>query len=180
MAKGSVTLTCSECGCEFVKTKFCVNRKEADGWEAWMASHGPWLCPGCYKEHARAEERRKNDEAISATGATLPPLTGTEKQVAWAEDIRAQAIARVVRNLKDGVDKPAIVADLCAGKTEAKWWIDTRYSSFSKERILVALIRTCPASKIPEIRKMFDGSSLLGYEHPDWIDAALKEREEAL
>ena len=146
-----------------------------------MASHGPWMCPKCYKEHARAEERRKNEEAIAATGATLPPLTGSEKQVAWAEDIRAEAVANAVKKLKDDVDKAAIIADLCSGKTEAKWWIDTRYNIvFDKERVLIALIRTCPSSKIPEIRKMFDASSRQNFKDPEWIDQALKEREEAL
>lgn len=181
MAKASVTLTCPDCGCEFIKSKTCCNRREADEWEAWVASHGPWMCPGCYKEHARAEERRKNEEAIAATGATLPPLTGSEKQVAWAEDIRANAIATAVKSLKDDVDKAAIIADLCAGKTEAKWWIDARFSViFDKERILIAFIRTCPASEIPEIRKKFDKRSRLDFNNPDWIDQTLKEREEAL
>lgn len=146
-----------------------------------MKAHEPWMCPGCYKEYARAEARRKNDEAISATGATLPQLTGTEKQVAWAEDIRAEAVAKAIKRLKDDVDKPAIVADLCAGKTEAKWWIDSRFGViFPEERIFIAFIRTCPASKIPEIRKMFDESSRLDFNNPDDINIALKEREEAL
>ena len=79
------------------------------------------------------------------------------------------------------MDKAAIIADLCAGKTEAKWWIDARFSViFDKERILIAFIRTCPASEIPEIRKKFDKRSRLDFNNPDWIDQTLKEREEAL
>ena len=44
----------------------------------------------------------------------LPELTGTEKQVAWAEDIRAKAIRTQIDQFISAIDKPAI------GKTESR------------------------------------------------------------
>ena len=49
---------------------------------AWLESR---LCYDCYKQ-AEAEKAAKASE-----DANLPELTGSEKQIAWATDIRAKA-----------------------------------------------------------------------------------------
>lgn len=68
-------------------------------------------------------------------------LTGTPKQIAWAEKIRGEKIQSAVNNFNLVIDnevekfiadeegrkakKAAIIA--VAGHGEAKWWIDNRY-----------------------------------------------------
>ena len=59
-------------------------------------------------------ENAANAERNAEAG--LPALTGTPKQIAWAESIRAAAMAR--RELS-----PETLA-----QTKASWWIDQRYS----------------------------------------------------
>lgn len=59
------------------------------------------LCDECYKaEQAakRAEANAKNAEKNAEAG--LPALTGTEKQVAWAETIRASQAEELNKLLK--------------------------------------------------------------------------------
>lgn len=62
----------------------------------------------------------------------LPMLTGSEKQVAWAEQIRAQLIEQVEEvfsRAKDaaGVEMArAALAAACAEHTDAAWWIDNQ------------------------------------------------------
>ncbi|WP_157528658.1 hypothetical protein [Nocardia sp. NRRL S-836] len=51
----------------------------------------------------------------------LPPLSGTAKQVAWAQTIRDEAVAKLGDRLQD----PAVRAVL-AEHVEAGWWIDHR------------------------------------------------------
>lgn len=59
-----------------------------------------WTCDDC-REKARQAENVKAAEANAEAG--LPALTGTEKQVAWAETIRAAKIAEVDK-IVDGYD----------------------------------------------------------------------------
>ena len=96
MAKARVTVTCPECGTEYTWSVTCYNRREADDWEARHEGEER-LCTECWKK-ARAEERKaarrenwdKAQEETAKAGKTLAPLTGSDKQVEWAEDVRAR------------------------------------------------------------------------------------------
>lgn len=71
----------------------------------------------------------------------LPILTGTQRQVAWAEDIRRRAIKHTIEDMaryravakrKPGQDHllPIIEAayrEELVAHTEAKWWIDNQW-----------------------------------------------------
>ena len=81
MAKWQVTCICEKCGKEFSRTGFAGNRADADKREDWVKKN-PGLCRDCWKEEKAAEE----DEFIRSL--PLPELTGTEKQVKYAEDLR--------------------------------------------------------------------------------------------
>ena len=91
------------------------------------------LCPDCLAKK-RAEEAAAAAEKNAENG--LPSLSGTEKQVAWAEQIRAQAVETMsaqadqsrqnsrapenaIRSLDLGMQK--ILAN-----TSAAWWIENR------------------------------------------------------
>lgn len=78
-------------------------------------------------------------------------LIGTEKQVAWAEEIRKTNISYLQKRLKDfelraarGDDFPEIrnalqkaIEELQTKPTEAKWWIEHRKCAWAiEERII--------------------------------------------
>lgn len=93
------------------------------------------------------------------TTTTLPALTGTPKQIAWAEKIRPAKIAEIEANIADlrayltktgifGVSDPAQRAEIEAGiaerealitKTSAAWWIDRRDTGFAGSRLMPRL-----------------------------------------
>lgn len=80
--------TCPACNTETM-TFVAANRKEVERYADWKVENGA-LCDTC-KEKQRQEDSRKAAEA--AKGKGLPTLHGTEKQVAWAESIRAELLA---------------------------------------------------------------------------------------
>ncbi|MBI0533016.1 hypothetical protein [Sphingomonas sp. TX0522] len=73
-------------------------------------------CRSCY-DAANAVRAAKDSEAIA--DLTLVPLTGSEKQVVWAETLRTKRIAAVRKRSPTAADRLASIAD-------AKWWIDNR------------------------------------------------------
>lgn len=94
------------CGHEGRK-QFYGSHKER---EYAVKTHFEKVCPDCWK----AECAKRNEEAAAKNkDAALPALTGSEKQIAWAESIRAKLVG-----------KPDFVFAL--QKTSAKWWIDHR------------------------------------------------------
>jgi hypothetical protein len=125
MAQARIEIICTECGCKFTHRKNCCNRDAATRYEEWAAENIT-ICPECYVKQKRAEERAaldaKTAEATKAIeGMTLSELTGSEKQIAWATDIRARAAATC--KAAGGNEK---FWELFNSKTEAKWWIDNR------------------------------------------------------
>lgn len=69
---------------------------------------------------------------------TLPALKGTEKQIAWAERIRAEKLAALVQHLEIEAKRPVerhhpdfrgLEDQLVARarrRVQASWWIDNR------------------------------------------------------
>lgn len=125
MAQARIEIICTECGCKFTHRKNCYNRDAATKYEEWAAENIT-ICPECYGKQKRAEERarldKQTEEAKEASaGIELPELTGTEKQIAWAKDIRARAVKMFVdAKANDGAWK------LFSNRTEAHWWIENR------------------------------------------------------
>lgn len=78
------------------------------GRERQLAAIESHPCPACRKAMA--------DEASTKQG--LPLLSGSEKQVAWAAEIRERALRLM----------PADRAEKLKPETSAKWWIDQRHS----------------------------------------------------
>lgn len=133
MAKATVKVICKECGKEFEVTANKYNRREADEWEAWAIEHIT-TCPECKKAAAQAKAKSRAAEIIgkltAASGMELVALAGSEKQVAWAEDLRATSIIAYINEygLADGeiADNAAILMQVVNAETSAKWWIDNR------------------------------------------------------
>jgi len=86
------------------------------------------LCKACYIEEKRREEKALTQEL------GLPELTGTEKQVAWANSIRLEWINRVFTKLDNWKERGTSETDIercrravlaaASTKTQAAWWIE--------------------------------------------------------
>lgn len=125
MAKASIRIKCEACGQEFTHRKGCWNRDDATRYEEWARDHIT-VCPACYAKEKRATERAKIDAATAAAreqiaGMQFSELEGSEKQIAWAEDIRARAAATCKKC--GGNEK---FWALFNARTSAEWWIENR------------------------------------------------------
>lgn len=83
---------------------------------------------------------RRGDVDTPREAAALPELTGTPKQIAWAESIRAEKIAEL-----DGIMKPDAangeypeiyaqcmdIINAVKNQTSASYWIDNRTKVFN-------------------------------------------------
>ena len=127
MSIGRVTKTCPICGKEYEITKKCYNSREAQNWEEYMNGIENSMCPDCYKES------KKNELLKSVEKYNLPELTGSEKQIAWAEDIRAKLVSKVSKPTEK-------LLELVSDKTAAKWWIDNRDIQTVRE-FAIALVK---------------------------------------
>ena len=119
MAKASVSIFCTSCGKEFKHEKICYNRDQANAYEDW-ARVNITLCPTCYKETMRECERKAQEKALD--GVELADLTGSDKQVKWATDIRRAVLAQATK-----YSPTEQFWDAVNIKTDAKWWIDNRF-----------------------------------------------------
>lgn len=138
MAKATAVCTCKICGCSFEKTAIKRNRSEADSWVIWAVDYYD-TCPACLDE----QTKRRAEESIStAAGRGLPALTGSYKQVAWAEDIRTKAKADIeawLNEMRTPLQVTYTDADVRIMKirtsvdqmfqrqTAAKFWINHRF-----------------------------------------------------
>jgi hypothetical protein len=110
------------CGCS--KTHQLVGKHEdRDRKLAWLATT---LCTDCH----RAATHRAHQATESDLG--LPALTGSEKQVAWATDLRgkyvSQAIEHMRRELRGDMtpEQTSQFVAIVSRATDAKWWIENR------------------------------------------------------
>lgn len=126
----------------------------------WIFSR---LCPECHKKEKQAElERQMIDAEEKSKKMDLPALTGTEKQIAWANTLRVKIIEKIENNIakveesklsnfpfcrRDGSKEIMSTTKgemMCAldyavkKYTEARFWIDNRdnfklFSDFFEE-----------------------------------------------
>lgn len=109
---------------------------ERDRKQAWLADQP---CTQCWRQ-AQAEQRAQKSAAAAEDNKGLPELTGSVKQVAWAETIRAQAAASLspikatmVANRANAPQKADLainIIDATLANASAKWWIDNRDAGF--------------------------------------------------
>jgi hypothetical protein len=134
MARAQVELVCDKCSKHFLWAKNgYANRAEANQATEWARSNVT-LCPTCYEEACEKERRKKAELKRQEEAARceqlqplleelgFPCLTGSEKQVAWANIIRANAVYLMMS--EDDLLK-GFVTWACT-KKEATWWIEHR------------------------------------------------------
>lgn len=148
MAKATAKCTCVMCGIKFFKYADKYNRKEANDWEAWAEEYFD-ECNDCYQARIAREREEQNREAAEVAALNhWPTLIGTEKQVKWANTIRAETvsklngrIARFEEYLKEANESydeklraeceeelelvPKVI-EYMMSQNKASWWIDNR------------------------------------------------------
>lgn len=146
MAKASVVLKCKHCGEYFTHEKANIRTSgEARDYEDWAKEHID-TCPVCYAIAKRDEEIAKSKELSKSFN--LSELSGSEKQISWAETIRAKALTSnatlrkysaediissydKIKDNTSAYNESAVKAVKKAYKilteTSAKWFIDNRF-----------------------------------------------------
>ena len=86
-----------------------------------------WLettrCRECFiadKQAVQAEASARDVAAVAHL--TLPALTGSDRQIAWATSVRAARLLTILSREGDDLTLCASVSHL----SDAKWWIDSR------------------------------------------------------
>ncbi len=143
MAQYTITHTCGHDHVHQLYGKTADRERK----EQWLASG---VCPTCYKAEQDAKRQAANEAAQAANAeAGLPALEGSEKQIAWAETIRA-GYAEQIDQIKARLDaaggldtlrtqSPAekvaafqrqlLCMDALLQKASAAWWIDHRQAT---------------------------------------------------
>lgn len=147
--------------CKHTETRNIVGKeKDRQGKADWMAQG---VCSDCYKLE-KAAERQKELSAQMATAAqfTLADLEGSEKQVAWAERIRAKmivAVENLKRKMVDYANKTELseiesaqielnlsvfaeVIEAIGSKVKSTWFIDNQ--SFDRDGIKTFINKLAP------------------------------------
>jgi hypothetical protein len=132
MAQYDITRTCGHV--ETVNITGTDAHGERDRRAEWEATKP---CRDCLHEaHAKANAQAAQVAAESG----LPDLTGSPKQIAWAQSIRLAALAEIpdyARKLLARYPDPAtrdrlvaalarILTRIATAHTDARWWIDNR------------------------------------------------------
>jgi len=140
MAKYSVKHSCGHT----VEVQLYGKGSERERKLEWLAEQD---CPACEKAAAAAKHSAANAEAAEANAeAGLATLQGSDKQIAWAETIRAQFIPGLQAKLAEVQSKATEAnADQVAGcvamiqsivdEQSASYWIDSR--DLEKAEVLI-------------------------------------------
>lgn len=140
MAKYTVTRSCGH-----EETVALVGKTKDREWRLERVE--PYkLCYECYQEDLQRKREEANKEAAEAAkDNNFPALTGTEKQIPWAETIRQRIMADIDALVYTGPklkgrNELAIqeAYQSIRNKTSAHWWIDRRYlkGEFDLEELL--------------------------------------------
>lgn len=139
MAKATVTCTCKHCGATFERSTVKPSRREADRWEEWAKENFD-ECESCFKERKTREREEQNAIAAEKSAENgWPTLTGTEKQVAWANTLRIEYIKRIDEKIaacsEKGAEPYRAMREFILNTyTEAKFWIDTRNDYYALDK----------------------------------------------
>lgn len=110
MAKAIATYKCPDCGATVERRIDGFNRRDADSKKEWAEAH-PLLCADCYRKQQHKQQRE------AAAALSLPIIHGvSDKQVAYATDLRAKFVAQHEKTVADAIatrddpDKQAAIA----------------------------------------------------------------------
>lgn len=128
MAKAKAICTCAKCGATYEVEAFRANRRDADNWKSWAESHYD-ECPDCYKARMLKEREEANEKAAAESrNAGIPELSGSEKQIAWANKIRKDFIDDRFPLDKLTDRGRECLYDFLNQHTDSKFWIENRFN----------------------------------------------------
>ncbi len=163
MASYNVTYACGHTGTVRIYTK-------GDDRDRKIKWYGTIDCPEC--------EAKKQQQAAEAAG--LPALTGSEKQIRWATEIRNSAVklTEIDINRIDSDERQKFLDrrdQWLQKETSAEYWIDNRDDIGSNITGIVKLVdkslsdnKSCPNKEDkeqPEISDDADLQALTGYDN---------------
>lgn len=137
MAWNEINYSCGHKG----RVQLYGHHTARDSKKSWMERG---VCPDCYRAQKEAERKMENElSAEKAKKAGLPELIGSEKQIAWAETIRKNALmspknticpSEIFESKNPDNEQRAIYSAVSAARSRlenersAKWWIENRNS----------------------------------------------------
>jgi hypothetical protein len=136
MAKYSGTYNCGHEGTTQIYGKVKYRQYKAD-------KHFEKLCPDCYKKKKEEERQKKNQEALKKSKEMeLPELTGSQKQIKWANTIRLEMHEKAEDEIEYELNRYTVQKEnnveelennfyeslnyMLKNKTKASWYIDNR------------------------------------------------------
>ena len=158
MAKAIAHCKCKKCGETFTKENVLQNRSDANHWTEW-AEANITLCPKCWGK-AQREQERGCYEALKGE-LRLPEITGkSDKQIAFADDLRARYVAQHAEELRkmrgqiDGVNAEAVAkvmadenVDEDGAMRKAFAWMPSLYTQY------IALASSSAQELIDQLRR---------------------------
>lgn len=144
MALARATCTCKRCGRIFERKIQRWNDQKAREWEEWAVKNIT-LCPKCeYDDYVAGAVKLAREASVIG----LPELRGSEKQITWAEYIRAELLADAGKYLRDNWDNTSVLDDTAVKahnekvlhalgqilvqirhEPRAAWWIGRRHNN---------------------------------------------------
>lgn len=146
MAIAKAQCHCEICGQDFEVRASKHNRRQADEFEEW-ARYNITICRECRFKEQKAKE---HEQAVKTSNG-LPELKGSEKQIAWAFDIRGKFAT--TKGLNEKAAKLFRETYLC-GKTSAEWWIDHRYADSPLDLLRRIKLGGYGKAEMEELRKI--------------------------
>lgn len=157
MAKAVATCTCKVCGATFQRSTIKATRRDADSWEKWAAQYYD-VCDACEQNLAESKAQELSAESQSHG---LPELTGSAKQIVWADKIRKELLPHIDDALRqmhsfddcanDEQKKILKYVDRAADNVRAiasaSWWIDNRLYSDINGAISLLVKESCKLAK---------------------------------
>lgn len=155
-----------ECG-HSGRTQLCGSHKERERRIEYLRT---CLCPECNEaeKSARIKQRMNDDEK-----AGLAPLTGSNKQIAWAQELRASFIEKCTQAREDidrqkniyskshtaeeteaeynlAVKVLALAEEQTLSHISSHWWIDNRYNCFQNAiNVAERAVKECASENTP-------------------------------
>lgn len=105
-------------------------RGQRDRKAAWLAERPCLDCARAQRDEQHEQQARDAAQTVAANG--WPSLSGSEKQVAWADQIRVGAVADMRERLNSRLSADVVETVLAywtraaLRETDASWWIDHR------------------------------------------------------
>lgn len=131
------------------RQQFYGKHTDRDQKQAWMERG---VCPDCYRTQKEQERQQENERAANLTNEIgFNALSGSEKQISWAQSIRQKAYESMVAEGKPHATLGwALMISLINLETSAKWWIDNRTTSWST---LFRMIGANYPAKLAELKE---------------------------